>query len=242
MILWAFCLWINASNLAQAEDPSGIRGPYPALEVRDGAQTAGAVDRGWYAVDGFHIPDNPNYVTGKFLTLEYRSFFVFDFAGSGGNLHSAASLRLFNPQFGLDIPVMQRALELYDVTTDVATIVNGAGGTAAFDDFGTGVLLGSVEVSAADANSIVEIELNAQGLDLLNTAFQKGDLFVIGARLRDVTADTDHIFAFTNDGTEITVLVLVEGVPTLRSWALILLFLGLVGFALRLNRSAREVD
>lgn len=148
-----------------------------ALGAPAGAVTLVAVDRGWYRADGLHQPTNTNYAAGRYyadptdLTVlsDYRNFFVFDLSSLSGTVTSA-TLTLFLPPSGYLSSDATETYQVHDVSTSIASLVAGTGGTLAFSDLGGGSAFGSVTVNAAAQSTPINIALNAAGLAYLGTA------------------------------------------------------------------------
>jgi hypothetical protein len=160
-------------------------------------------DRGWYTSDGFHDPDEPNYIVGRY-DVDYRNFFVFDLSSVTGTITSA-TLKLFNPSdrpgSGYLSPDATETLELYDVSTSIASLTDGTTGVSAFTDLGSGTSFGSTIVSVADNGTFITITLNASALSALNVA---GGLFAIGGAVTTLSGpDFQYVFGNSdlNPGT-----------------------------------------
>lgn len=188
-----------------------------AAIVATGGQSDAAfistTDRGWYDNTGFHIPDNTNYITG-FIPADpdfpddspaatYRSFYTFNLVGQTLQYLSAA-LVVYNPGAATDFgpgyssPDATETITLFGVTTPVASLTNGTGGVAAFNDLGTGPVYGSAVMSAADNGQFVTITLNATGLAALNAA--RGGSFAVGASVTSLSGQQtaeEFVFGFS---------------------------------------------
>jgi hypothetical protein len=173
-------------------------------------------DRGWYNESGLHQPSNQNYIVGDdrytgcgtSCYADVHDFFVFDLAGVTQPI-SSAKLALFVPgpgsQRGYLSPDPSENYELHDVSTPIATLVAGTGGVAAHADLGSGVVYGSRTMTAADNGSVVEITLNSSAITAMNATH---GLFGIGGSLTtlDAVANNEVVFAWTNNGSEVTQL------------------------------------
>jgi hypothetical protein len=193
-----------------------------------------ATDTGWYRDDGTHDPDNVNYVTGfatdwaiSQIPTEWRNFFVFDLSGVG--LVSSATLRAYlvtelgfrGP--GYLSPDASETWGLYDVSTNLGDLTEGAGGVGAFSDLGSGVAFGQAIVSASDMGSFIEVTLNAAALASIGSA---GGLWALGGRLLDLGgADPEVIFAFSDQDPRVE-LELTRAVPAPTTSFLLALGLG----------------
>jgi len=208
--------------------------------------TVTAVDSGAYSSAGAHTPGNQNYITGTFTT-ERRSFFAFDLSSVAGTVNSA-KLRLFNPEVsaflhGYSSPDPTETLNIYDVTTPAANIIDSTAGVAGFNDLGSGTLFGTQTVSAADNGFVVEIVLNADAIAALNA--RGSGLFVFGGALSTISGPGDqHVFGFSMTpfvDTKTRELVLdVTAVPEPSTIGLMLAAVALTGAArLRFARKIR---
>ncbi|MDH5751878.1 MAG: hypothetical protein OEZ59_05615 [Deltaproteobacteria bacterium] len=144
-------------------------------------------DKGWYTVLGDHTPTTENTATGMLLTsaVYYRSFFTFDLSGVTGTT-------VVNPVLRLGVYSMQSVVEemesfcIYEVSTDVTTLVAGGTGlTAIYDDLGTDSLGGGanygcfdVLISDVGSGTPLTIPLNASAAADLSAAL--GGSFSIG--------------------------------------------------------------
>ena len=136
--------------------------------------TIATMHRGWYRADGLNDPANLNYITGNLgsnpPTGPYRSFFAFNLT-QVTNLIVSAELQLQNPVFGYNSEDSAEILGIFDVTTPFSSLTNGTGGTAAFNDLGSGVLFGSATVDdSMNYGFTVLVDLNANGIAALNAA------------------------------------------------------------------------
>ncbi len=237
-----------------------------AASLSAAAQTAvDAFDRGSYnrsfvgTTPGpvSHNPDNTNYFTGQDFTgmnvgAGYRSFFAFDLSSFAGQSITSATLHLFNPigSFFQFNPAANsgpfETLQIFDVATPAATLLSGSGGLAAFEDLGTGVSFGTVNVSLADNNSFIDIVLNSDGLAAVNAA--AGGSILFGGRLTsiDAGAGTQRLFAFSNpdmvamSGTQL-LLTATAPIPEPETYAMLVAGLALLGFHARRRRAKAVV-
>ncbi len=149
-------------------------------------------ERGWYNNSGFHNPSNANYFAG--ISDGHRNFFVFDLSSVTDTITSAR-LKLFNPSNGG--PSSANGLyTVFDVSTSIASIVNGTGGLGAFNDFGSGVTYATKLVMPADQGTTVTVEFDAAGIAALNAA--AGGQFATGGRFS--SSFSNFVFGFTGSG------------------------------------------
>jgi hypothetical protein len=171
-----------------------------------GTVTLSAIDSGWYKSDGTPSSSaNQNYLagtTGDGL-LEYRDFFSFDLSSVTAPIISA-QLRAYSPSVtvagdlgnSFTSPSASDTYDLFDVSTQVATLSARTGGAAVFTDLGSGTVYGMHLFTTADNGTVVSIPLNAAAIAALNGAH---GLFAFGGA--DVTVvlggARDNVFAFT---------------------------------------------
>jgi hypothetical protein len=193
-----------------------------------------ASDSGWYDDGDFHNPDNGNYIAGLCCFGEgdqHRDFFVFDLSGVATPI-AAARLRLFNPEAGFGSPDASETYTVFDVTTSIASLTDGT--ATAFADLGSGVVYGSLVMTALDNGTLVEIVFNAAGVAAINGAL--GGLFAVGGAVTTIDAnlDLDDEFVFGYTDIEDTRVLDLEPVP--EPGTLLLLGSGLAALRLRKRR------
>src|SRR5437870_3864889 len=186
-ILFLTALMTGATSLSQAADTLNLA----------------TTDRGWYRGDGLNDPANLNYITGLLGSSSndprYRSFFVFDLT-QVTNLIVSAELQLQNPIFGYNSPDSAEILGIFDVTTPFSSLTNGTGGTAAYNDLGTGVFFGAATVDdSMNYGYTVLVELNTNGVAALNAA--RGGMIAFGGAVLTIDGHTDeNIFSRSGAG------------------------------------------
>jgi len=158
--------------------------------------------RGAWTSTGDHTASDISTPTGTAIKT-YRSFFVFDL-NSLAATGTAAALRLELTAYTSGAG--EETLQVYDVSTNTATLVaDGAGQTAIYDDLGSGELYGEFEVSPADQNTVLDIPLNAAAMAGINAA--AGGNFAIGLKLK--TLGNGALFFSDADEDRIHQLILV---------------------------------
>lgn len=164
-----------------------------------------ATDRGFYSSGGNHNPSSVFYTTGRVTSaidgtpgsiIEERSFFIFDIPDLMGAAVLGATLILRQGSSTSDLG--GETFALFDVTTDLAALLAGTGGTAAFDDLGTGAVLGSADIAAPGGFGFgtVGIDLNAAGLGLIAS----GQTLVLGGAVTSL-AGVGEEFLFGGTGS-----------------------------------------
>ncbi len=194
-----------------------------------GLITINSTDTGWYASNGSHSPGNNNY----YVHGSVNDFFIFDLASISENIVSA-TLRIWNPNNGFTSDDISEIFQIWDVDTNIASIVAGTGGVAAYNDFMSGVKYSETTVNLASNGSYVELNLNSSALAAMNSA---SGLFAFGGTLstsRD--GGYDRLFGYTGFGAggvnavhlELNTTVDVPEPSTLAIFAL-----GMIGLASR---------
>lgn len=143
--------------------------PAVQLILNGGGTVLNALDRGWYRDTGFHNPGNNNYIAGLCSDCGgpiFRNFFVFDIPV--GIAINSAVLSLNTATYDSLNPT--EIYTLFDVNTDLNSLLGGTGGIAAYDDLGSGSVYGSRVYTAADANLTQTIALNAAALAAISAA------------------------------------------------------------------------
>lgn len=172
-------------------------------------------DSGRYQSTGGHEPTNQNYAvgySGGAYPTGLRNYFVFDLA-TVAEVITGATLRLYNPisapfgepqQYGdgYQSPDDTETIVFHSVETDISTLTTFAGdisiGQSIYNDLGTGVLFGSVVVSAFDNGTIITIDLNDAAVAELND--RRGEIWAIGGALATLTSSgsvAEEVFACT---------------------------------------------
>src|SRR5882724_4246917 len=172
--------------------------------------TIATMHRGWYRADGLNDPANLNYITGNLgsnpPTGPYRSFFAFNLT-QATNLIVSAELQLQNPVFGYNSEDSAEILGIFDVTTPFSSLTNGTGGTAAFNDLGSGVLFGSATVDdSMNYGFTVLVDLNAKGIAALNAA--RGGVVAFGGSVLTLDGHLDENIFSRSGSIEYTGIVL----------------------------------
>jgi hypothetical protein len=172
-----------------------------------------AYDRGWYNEAGFHDPTSLNYnagdtsgITPTYPSGDLRNFFVFDLSLISKPVESA-KLTLSVPGYpnpGFQSSDASETYELHDVTTRIATLLDGTGGVDAHSDLGGGIVYGSRTISDTDNGSVIEISLNSSAIDAMNATH---GMFALGGSIITLNdlPDLECTFGYTL-GTGVTQL------------------------------------
>jgi len=175
-----------------------------APEAKAALQTVSitAADRGFYSQGGVSNPSSTFYTTGRVMSavegapsqiLEERSFFLFDIPTtlSGTIVSAALTLRLGSGASDTGT----ETFTLFDVSTDLASLIAGTAGTDAFADLGGGVSFGSVDIAPVGFSfDLVGIDLNAAAL----AAIQFGQTFALGGAITSLAGvGEEYLFGGT---------------------------------------------
>lgn len=200
-----------------------------------------ALDSGWYEADGSHFVAVENYFTGFSTSQgqEVRSFIMFDLSGVSETVLGARLLLENSNPAGYLSPDPSEMLTIFDVTSSLVALRQGTGGTAAFDDLGSGTVFGTRGVSSADNGGTVDIDLGPPAVAALDGA---GGLFAFGGTLTTLSGQTavdEVVFRFSSAGFARQLELTLTPVPL----ALPLLGMALGGLWLarrRVGLSARQ--
>ncbi len=155
-------------------------------EGEAGTITLSAHDSGWYTQLGQHYPDREDHFVGEWGSLVFRNFFVFDLSDVDQEI-TAAEVRLWLPQGFYVSPDSSETYELFALSTPVSTLLSDHSvnlDASIYSDLGSGTSYGSVEISTADLETFISVQLNSDALSALNSA---SGLFAIGGAI--VTLD-----------------------------------------------------
>lgn len=165
--------------------------------------TLNAVASGFYNGTGTHTAGN--YAVGWFATNpsgEIRDYFVFDLTNVSGTV-IAAYLRLSTApegsvRYGSEDP--SESFTLFAVTTPIATLTAGSGGTAAFTDLGAGTTYGSV-VATKTLDATIDVSLNGSGVAFLQANRQP---VAIGGAITTLAKGATSEFLFNATSAALT--------------------------------------
>lgn len=149
----------------------------PVQLILNGVTALIALDRGWYDETGFHSPSNTNYIAGLCSNCGvpiHRNFFVFNIP---------VGLNIVSAELSLNTVVYDslnpsETYTLFDVVTDINSLLGGTGGLGAYDDLGTGTTYGLRDYTAADQNQVRSVSLNAAAIAAINAA--RGEQLAFG--------------------------------------------------------------
>lgn len=148
--------------------------------ILNGGGPINSADSGWYTDAGLHNPNNTNYINGLCSNCGgaiFRDFFVFNIPVG----LTVTSATLFLDTFIYDSLSASETLTLFDVSTNLNSLLGGTGGIAAYNDLGSGVSYGSRVYTLADQNLFRSITLNAAALAAIQAS--AGGLFALGGAL-----------------------------------------------------------
>lgn len=145
------------------------------VNTADSQLTSGVFNQGWWTSSGDGNYDGNAYIyTGAYIDdITLRSFFSFDLSNVQGTI-TAATLRVMRGYQSQSV-----GLELWDVSTDAATVNFNQGTSAAiWQDLGSGNSYGQFVIGSGDTEEFLSLSLNAAALADLNAAT---GYFTIGA-------------------------------------------------------------
>ncbi|MEO0871780.1 MAG: PEPxxWA-CTERM sorting domain-containing protein [Pseudomonadota bacterium] len=218
-----------------------------AASTASATTTITASDSGWYRDSGAHSPSNRNVFTGGNGSDELRSFFVFDLTG----LSAASSLSVtfpINGRFATDTGT--ETVNFYDYTGSITSLVGGTGGVSAFNDLGSGALLGQQTITAANNSAMPEFTfvLPLSFVSQFNAAIGSGDQRIaFGASMQTLLPGGagEAFWSFSdNRGANAAQLNITPtaAIPEPATWALMLLGFFAAGAAMRRKPSVRSVS
>lgn len=206
-------------------------GPASAEEIR-----IQALDMGWYNSDGSHDAFNNNTLTGFLGATEYRSFYIWTLPALNGTV-TAAKIE-FDLPYSLGVAGFgDQNGRVFDVTAaslgNLSLTDGGGNGLGIFADLGAGSSYADFSIGPADALTLFQFSLNANGLAALQAASAQS--FAMG--IQNVTpGNSGDYFLFSSMSTSgsQTLVLTVQAVPE-PSAALLMTagVLGLLGAAAR---------
>lgn len=206
------------------------------LNLSGSADIINPFDRGNYSATGVHSTSSLSYEIGSSSAdhdFIKNHFMVFDLSGISQTV-IGAELQIYSPAYGSTDPL--ETYEIYDISTDIDSILDGTAGVVGFNDMQSGNLYGSADVSLADNATTLSITLNAQAvLDISNSL---GGEFAFGgtvSTLDYLTPRREEIFVGTSSGNPADGVALVLTIIPEPS-VLGLLLLGCGMLALRRRR------
>lgn len=181
-----------------------------------------AFDQGRYNIDGNHTPSDGSYSAGANGGGDDRNFFAFDLAGAFEVVSATFTLNTAGYSSGDGAELWR----MFDVSTDVTSLVAGGNGlTATHDDLGSGTTFGDILLTEATQNSFVTVTLNLNGITALNAAI--GGLFAIGGAVVSLGGSPDEQVFLGSGGTAITLQLETTGAVDLADTTATL---GTIGF------------
>lgn len=201
-------------------------------------QTINSSDNGWYLDNGVHGPTNTNTYSGEFQSQLYRGFWQFDLTGLVPA--SSISITFLGNNGTFETDTGSETIALFDFTGSVATLLNGTGGLAAYNDLGTGSLLGGHTITAADGSRMPEftVALSSAFVSQFNSALGSSDpRIALGAASQTALIggawDGFWIASGVTPAARLNITTGAAAVPEPESWAMMLLGFAAIGFAHR---------
>ena len=149
-------------------------------------------DSGRYRNDGTSNPGSPNYIVGDHSAATFNKFFTFDLSGVSGKItqitlfaYNSSAFEIFDGGYVSLDPF--ETWSLFDVNTPLASLLDGTGGVAAYNDLGSGTLLGSRQILSTENGVFIDVRLDVNNLLLVD------DKLAIGGAL--IPLDDGRVFA-----------------------------------------------
>ncbi len=181
-----------------------------SIAIVSNSQKANATSlRGAYLSDGTLVPaslagDCRGIVGGCAPGSEFddiRNFFVFDVSNIAVDLTSNDTVTLEFVTDAVDNNGFvstsgEETFQLFDVTTDIISLINGTGGIAAHEDLGTGIFYGDVTIPIPENNppTSFTVQLNDAGIAAINEARNTTGLFAVGGIIDSLNSEIDDEF------------------------------------------------
>ncbi len=224
--------------------------------------TINTINNGWFTASGGNQLTNFNTYTGWISDTELRSFYAFDISAVA---ETAAEISITfygdNYHFGYlgvytDVPVTEH-VSLFDYSGPVSNLIDRTGGLAAFDDLGTGNLLGEATLSGPGPGPgrlvtlkglmpQFTVKLSSAFVSQFNAAIASQDKTIaLGASLdRHVGVDNGMWVASGQEyksyrPAAFLTITPSSAVPEPAAWAMMLFGFGLVGFGMRRRPQGR---
>jgi hypothetical protein len=141
-----------------------------------GLSTVYNSDSGWFSETGYHSADNTNYYSGDSTSLgQLNDYFSFNLTGVSGPV-TAASFNVAS--YGI---TTSGTYTIYATSLTPAEVNSSVGCntcTSIFNSLTSGSPIGSIGVTSADSNTVLDINLNSSGLSWLTA--NEGQGIVLG--------------------------------------------------------------
>ena len=208
------------SSFATAQSISGTNGVlgYVSPGSSGGTVTLTAVDTGWWDSTGAHTSTNKNYFAGyePGTSGQVNDYFVFNLASVSQTIASAR-LSLYNPSNGYESSNSTETYTNYDVSTPISALeASGSGQTAIFNDLGSGNVLATTTVSAADDGTDVLVNMNSAGVSYLNAA--RGSQVAVGGVFTPIVGTAEQCIFGNSGTTSLNTLVLTYASTPASDW------------------------
>jgi len=161
---------------------------------------------GFYEHNGSNAPPNDNFIVGRLFQFETNNFFAFNLAPLAGLTVTSATFTTLagNGQYGsFDA---SETWGLFDYSGSIASLLDGTGGVAAYNDLGSGASYGQAVVPIPPAGPfapmpMVTVILSAAAIADINAAISGGQQFVVGGSLLSLSNLDDSETLYSGSGT-----------------------------------------
>ncbi len=172
--------------------------------------TLNTIDRGTYRDDGYNTPVYTTIGTGRKYNYILNQYLIFDLSSVSKEVISAEFRIVCDYSYFSYDPY--ETYTLFDVTNSYIEVYMGYGDNlAVYNDLGSGVVYGTVNVISNYSYETVTVTLNRDGLAALNACL--GGIFMMGGSLTSIDNDDDYEILFSycsskNAGDGYTQLIL----------------------------------
>ena len=167
----------------ECADQYSVKASFVATFASNGSRTSGNYSVGWIQPPG----------------AELRDLFVFDVSEFDGTITSALLHLATAPTGQPTYPNLAQSetFTLFDITTDLPTLMVGSPGAAGFDDLGAGTIYGAVTAVKGEVGAVIDVPLTAAGVDYLNDS--SGEV-AFGGAITTLTKGVENESLFSGTG------------------------------------------
>jgi len=208
--LLSILLGLSSTMLAEPIGSIFYSSNVNAQLLLNGTTLIGPGTTGWFTSTGDSNGGSGNYITGLCSDCggdTYRGFFIFNVSFD----NTITSAELLVDTFTYDSLNATETLILSDYSGTVANLLSGSvDPLGIYTDLGTGTVYGTRVYSAADADQVRSISLNAAAIAALQSAADNLTPFTMGASLDENTSAVPEPSTLLSMGAGLGVLALVR--------------------------------